>query len=239
MKRYFFAVLIIAVLLICSSALLLVYTINNSVLALSDTVKDSPSSIVIIDAGHGGEDSGAVAKDGTLEKDINLEIALKLKEYLKSKDVLVVMTRESDCEIYDDNASTLREKKVSDIHNRMKLMNETENCIFISIHQNTFSVGKYSGTQVFYAPHTEYGSELAQSIQNSVVSEIQPDNKRQIKPCTQSVYLIYNAKKTAVLVECGFLSNEKELALLKNEEYQLRISKAIGDGIIDYLQKGS
>ena len=135
------------------------------------------------------------------EKDITLELALKLKEYLTSKDVLVVMTRESDCEIYDDNASTLREKKVSDIHNRMKLMNETENCIFISIHQNTFSEGKYSGTQVFYAPHTEYGSELAQSIQNSVVSEIQPDNKRQIKPCTQSVYLIYNAKKTAVLVE--------------------------------------
>ena len=119
----------------------------------------------------------------------------------------------------------------------MKIMEDIDNCIFVSIHQNSFGQSKYKGTQVFYSPNTDSSVLLAQSIQKSVVNQIQNDNKREIKKCTDSVYLIYNAKKTAVLVECGFMTNSDELALLKSEEYQTELSKAIGDGIIDYLKK--
>lgn len=237
MKRYFVSVFIISALLITASVLLLIYTVTSSVLADSALVSDSPHSVVIIDAGHGGADSGAVGPDGTLEKDLNLSIALKLKEYLEENNTSVILTRKNDDSIHDGDSSTLREKKVSDIHNRMKIMEDTDNCIFVSIHQNSFGQSKYKGTQVFYSPNTDSSVLLAQSIQKSVVNQIQNDNKREIKKCTDSVYLIYNAKKTAVLVECGFMTNSDELALLKSEEYQTELSKAIGDGIIDYLKK--
>lgn len=237
MKRIYALIVLFSVIIICVCGYLL-YTVGfNTVFTESDIV-NCDTLTVIIDAGHGGPDGGAVADDGTNEKDINLAISLKLNKVLRENGINTVMTRTEDISIHSENAKTLREKKVSDIHNRMKLMVETPNSIFVSIHQNSYTSSKYSGTQVFYSPDNTDSNLLAQKIQQSVVNRIQPNNKREIKECGSSVYLIYNAVKPAVLVECGFMTNPEELNNLKNEEYQQKMADAIASGIIDYI-KGS
>lgn len=203
-----------------------------------NTVKNSTVSVptVIIDAGHGGFDGGAVSVDGTLEKNINLEISKYLQEYLTFWGFKTIMVRENDSSLEDEGLSTIKEKKRSDIHNRMNIMKETDNSIFVSIHQNKYQIEKYSGTQVFYSPKTAADSSiLAQCIQESVVNVLQKDNTRQIKECGTSVYLMYNAVKPAVLVECGFLSNTEEASKLKTAEYQKKIAFCIAVGIQNYL----
>ena len=191
---------------------------------------------IIIDAGHGGFDGGTSSDDGIIEKDINLKISLYLCEYLNFFGFNTILTREKDESLESDGLSTIREKKSSDIHNRMDLMEKTDNALFVSIHQNHYSVEKYYGLQVFYSPNfSDESSQLAQSIQETVTELLQQDNERQIKKCGTSVYLMYNAVKPAVLVECGFLSNHNESQLLKTEEYQKKIAFCVALGIRDYV----
>lgn len=192
--------------------------------------------IIVIDAGHGGEDGGTQSASGILEKDINLSISKKLNNILIKDGFHTVMTREDDRLIYDENLSTMRSKKSSDIHNRLSIMKRYPDCIFISIHQNYFTESKYSGAQVFYRPDHNESRSLAQNIQESIVSSVQKENTRQIKSCTSSVYLIYNAPVTAVMVECGFLSNTQEAEKLSDEKYQNDIAYAISEGLKNYLQ---
>ena len=192
--------------------------------------------VIIIDAGHGGFDGGASTADGFPEKDINLSISLYLKDYLELYGFKTILTRSSDASLEDDGLTTIRKKKTSDIHNRMKIMSETDNAVFLSIHQNFYPVEKYSGMQVFYSPNfSEESSLLAQNIQETVTQTLQPNNERQIKKCGTSVFLIYNAVKTAVLVECGFLSNIEETNLLKSDVYQRKIAYCISLGIFNYV----
>lgn len=194
------------------------------------------SPVIIIDAGHGGFDGGAVTKDGVPEKDINLSIALYLQEYLSVLGFNTVLTRDRDQSLESEGLDTIRSKKTSDLHNRMKVMEDTDNSIFISIHQNIYTQEKYSGIQVFYSPKSvEESSALASSIQQTVVGTLQPDNTRQIKECGTSVYLIYNAVKPAVLVECGFLSNFEEAEKLKTKNYQKKMAFCIAMGIQNYI----
>lgn len=201
--------------------------------AVSNISQETP--LIIIDAGHGGKDGGAVASDGTEEQYINLAIALKMNEYLTEKGYNTRLVRDDDNSVHDESAKTIREQKVSDIRNRLKISEEQENSIFVSVHQNTFSESKYHGTQVFYSPNNPDSEILASSIQNSVVRQLQPDNTRQIKKCDKSVYLMYNTHAVAVLCECGFLSNPDELGKLKDENYQKKIAESVCDGIIDYI----
>ena len=233
MKKLIYVVLplIISVLIfICT------LTLRNPISAVKSTKQNANQPIVIIDAGHGGFDGGAVSDDGTVEKDINLSIALYLQEYLSIFNIKTIMIRETDCSVEDNGLNTIRQKKSSDLHNRMKIMEETDNAIFVSIHQNKFPDGKYSGTQVFYSPKTKDESQvLAQTIQDYIVNTLQKDNKRQIKECGTSVFLMYNAVKPAVLVECGFLSNYEETQRLKSSEYQKKIAFCIAMGIQNYL----
>ena len=211
-------------------------TLRNPISAVKSTKQNANQPIVIIDAGHGGFDGGAVSDDGTVEKDINLSIALYLQEYLSIFNIKTIMIRETDCSVEDNGLNTIRQKKTSDLHNRIKIMEETDNAIFVSIHQNKFPDGKYSGTQVFYSPKTKDESQvLAQTIQDYIVNTLQKDNKRQIKECGTSVFLMYNAVKPAVLVECGFLSNYEETQRLKSSEYQKKIAFCIAMGIQNYL----
>ena len=211
-------------------------TLRNPISAVKSTKQNANQPIVIIDAGHGGFDGGAVSDDGTVEKDINLSIALYLQEYLAIFNIKTIMIRETDCSVEDNGLNTIRQKKTSDLHNRMKIMEETDNAIFVSIHQNKFPDGKYSGTQVFYSPKTKDESQvLAQTIQDYIVNTLQKDNKRQIKECGTSVFLMYNAVKPAVLVECGFLSIYEETQRLKSSEYQKKIAFCIAMGIQNYL----
>ena len=234
-KRLYLYILLFSVIIIAVSGYLLYFVSSNSVFTVSDNIK--PDTVtVIVDAGHGGFDGGAVADDGTNEKDINLQIALKLDAILKENGIKTVLTRSSDEALNNPDAKSIREKKVSDIRNRMKLINDTENSIFVSIHQNSYTSPKYWGTQVFYSSNTDESREIAQSIQSSVVTELQPDNTRQIKQCGSEVYLIYNARRPAVLAECGFMTNKEELEKLKTEDYQQRIAECIANGIIKYLQ---
>lgn len=229
--------IILIPLLICSLIFIFSFSINSNVSTSKNPTNNQP--IIIIDAGHGGFDGGAVAEDGTVEKDINLSISKYLQEYLTFFGLKTIMTRETDASIEDDGLQTIRERKSSDLHNRMRIMEEIENALFISIHQNKYSVEKYSGTQVFYSPKTkEESSFLAQSIQDSIVNTLQKENTRQIKECGTSVYLMYNAVKPAVLVECGFLSNYEETKLLNTPEYQKKIAFCIAIGIQNYICKG-
>ena len=194
---------------------------------------------VIIDAGHGGVDGGAQSADGTLEKDINLSVSLMLNDMLRCFGMDTVMTRTKDISIHDENAETIRQKKISDIRNRMKIINDTPDCIFVSIHQNHYTSSKYSGTQVFYSKNDPRSRLLAEHIQSSVVRQIQPDNKREVKPSGTEIYLLYHSDAPAVLVECGFLSNVEETNKLKTKDYQSRISFAVACGIVDAVNSNS
>lgn len=190
-------------------------------------------------ASHGGFDGGAVASDGTVEKDINLNIALKLENFLKFCGYEVVMTRTDDNGTEDNGDSSISERKKSDLQNRLALMSENQDAIYVSVHLNKFTTSSASGAQVFYAPNFETARILGESIQHSVVNLIQPDNLRVIKKGTSSTYLLYNAKIPAVIVECGFLSNPQELEQLKKSDYQSKMAFSIAAGIVDFYSDGS
>lgn len=190
--------------------------------------------VIVIDAGHGGIDGGAVAQDGTLEKDLNLSIAQKTERLFWLFGYKTVMTRSDDRLISDKNATTIRQKKSSDLHNRSKLLSSYENAVLLSIHQNKFSQAKYSGTQVFYSGNHPSGQLLAGCMQRSIVSALQPQNTREIKRSGSEIYLLHTAQHPAVMVECGFLSNKEELSKLKDSDYQSKIAFCILYGIIDF-----
>ena len=185
---------------------------------------------VILDAGHGGFDGGASAGD-VLEKDINLKIALFLADHLKLSGYDVILTREDDSAT-NDEGDRIRSKKISDMKNRLALMKSYPDAFFVSIHLNKYSDSQPKGTQVFYSQKTTESKLLAQSIHQTVKELLQSDNHREIKPATRDTYLLYNAPIPAVIVECGFLSNPAELALLKTEEYQKKMAFAVYCGII-------
>ncbi len=201
-----------------------------------DAVSNEINQTVIIDAGHGGPDGGTSADDGTLEKDLNLQIAIKLNEILNSMGIKTVMIRTEDISVHDSSANTIRQKKVSDLKNRLKIMNETQNSVFVSIHQNHFSDSRYSGTQVFYSKNNPQSSVLADYLRQSVISNLQKNNTREIKPSGTDIYLLYHAESPAVMVECGFLSNFNEAENLKNENYQSKLAFVLALGITDYLK---
>lgn len=190
---------------------------------------------VIVDAGHGGDDGGAVANDGSAEKEINLAISKKLEAMLKLFGYNVIMTRNTDDAICDKGLTTIRQKKVSDIKNRFKIMEDNPQALFVSIHQNKYQNSRESGAQVFYSPNNSSSMTLAGFLQDSISQNLQKDNMRQIKKCGSSVYLLYHAVSTAVMVECGFVSNDEELKKLKDEDYQKQMAFAIAVGINDYI----
>lgn len=168
------------------------------------------SVTVIVDAGHGGMDGGATAQDGTVEKDINLSIALKLRDMLDTAGYNVIMTRETDDDISDSSAKSVRRQKVSDIKNRMKIIEQTPDALFVSIHQNHYGGPSYSGAQVFYSKNNPESEKLAKAIQQDICSLLQPQNRRAVKRTGTEIYLLYHAESPAVMVECGFLSNAAE-----------------------------
>ncbi len=182
-------------------------------------------------SGHGGFDGGAVATDGTVEKDLNLKIALKLDAVLRALGYNTVLVRNADLSMEDEDVSG--SKKVSDIKNRLKIMQNYPDALFVSIHMNKFETSQPNGTQVFYGV-TEGSEELAKSIQTAVKQTLQPLNHRVVKKTTKDIYLLYHATVPSVIVECGFLSNGEDLKKLKTEEYQKAISWAIAEGIIRY-----
>ena len=197
----------------------------------------SPDPVILLDAGHGGEDGGAVGLGGVVEKELNLAVTLKLDSFLRAMGYQTVLTRSSDSDLHDLTASTMRERKISDIHNRFAMMEALrDKDLFVSIHQNQFPGAGAQGTQVFYSKNTPASAVLAQAIQKSVVRLVQPGNTREIKPSGDEIYLLYYAKKTAVLVECGFISNSEEAKKLQQDAYQNELAFAIASGILEYCK---
>jgi len=181
---------------------------------------------LVLDAGHGGEDGGAVSLTGVPESQINLAIVLKLRDVLGLYGVDPVLLRETDVSLHDSGAKTLREKKRSDLKNRVAAIEDIKGGTLLSIHQNTYPGSRYRGTHVFYAP-TEGSKSLAEHIQNSIKTALQPSNERAVKQIPDTVYIMNHITCPAVLVECGFLTNPEEEALLRNEDYQRKLAAVI------------
>ncbi len=208
---------------------------DRSTLLVSKQRDSAPC--IIVDAGHGGFDGGAVALDGTVEKEINLSVALKLQKLLQFHGAEVIMTRTEDIGTDRDEGAVIARRKKSDLQNRLALMEEHPNALYVSIHLNKFTTGAASGAQVFYTPNFDEAAVLGQCLQDAFVKELQPENKRTIKKGTSSTYLLKNAKVPAVIVECGFLSNRQELKELKDPTYQSKLSFVILSGILKYFEQ--
>lgn len=203
---------------------------------LSDEVETSKKKpCVVIDAGHGGKDPGKVSVDGSLEKDINLQIALKLQKFLQMQDVDVILTRDSDIGLYDENASN---KKVQDMKNRVAIIEENRPALTVSIHQNSYHEEYVHGAQVFYYANSEKSKELAERIQSVMALELDKDNARQAK-ANDSYYLLKKTSSPIVIVECGFLSNYEEAQKLSSELYQEKTAWAIHLAIMQWLNNSS
>lgn len=186
---------------------------------------------IIIDPGHGGKDGGGEAPDGTYEKNLNLDISLKLRQLFNISGFNTVMTREDD----SSTDGTGKFNKRKDILNRIKLIEKQENGVLISVHLNKFSDSQYSGAQFFYTIDNPKGRIMAETLQEFVKTYLQPDNNRSAKPIPNSVFLFKKVKLPAVLAECGFLSNPLELSLLKTDDYRMKMAIILYLGIQKYI----
>ena len=202
---------------------------------LLPTLSDGGGETVIIDAGHGGEDSGAIGKNGALEKDINLSVSVMLGEELTARGYNVVYTRTEDKLLYKEEENIKGIRKISDLKNRCAIAKEYPKAIFVSIHVNSFGDPRYSGLQVYFSENDARSRQLADKIQLSVKDRLQPDNSRKIKP-GKALYILEHIDNVAVLVECGFISNLEEAEKLSDKEYQKELSFAIVCGIIEYIK---
>ena len=192
------------------------------------------NKVIVLDAGHGVPDEGAQSSNGTTEAESNLKIALKVQNLLEQSGATVILTRSDENAIYDLDSKTLKQKKISDIHNRVKIGNESSADIFVSIHLNKIPQQQYWGWQTFYKQESPEGQKLATSIQNSLNESIQKENKR-VPMKIENVYIIKHVEIPTTIVECGFLSNPEEEQLLLNNEYQDKLAWGIYTGIMDYF----
>ena len=201
-----------------------VNTVNKDTLPLRKTV--------ILDAGHGGEDGGASSADGLLEKDLNLALALVMRDILTANGVDVILTRETDTLLYDRNVDFQGRKKMLDMAARLKIAENTVDAVFVSIHMNTYPLSTCQGVQVWYSENNDSSFTLAKTIQKVTQELLQPENDRPIKRSGSSIYLLHHLQCPAVLVECGFLSSPEEAALLGDASYRQQLALTLCMGIL-------
>ncbi len=221
-------------LILVTLVFLMSYQYAGSVAADVSPVYSESVTTVIIDAGHGGEDGGAVSADGHLEKDLNLSVAMLLGKSLTEMGYNVVYTRTEDKLLYSEEENIKGMRKIYDLKNRVKIAESHPDAIFVSIHMNAFSSSKYSGLQVYYSPNCENSRLLGECVQKEAIEQIQPDNTRKIKKADDSIYILKNINNPSILIECGFMSNPEESRLLADKDYQKRLSFAFVCGIINY-----
>ncbi|WP_099469637.1 N-acetylmuramoyl-L-alanine amidase [Konateibacter massiliensis] len=226
MKRKTIEVLMAVILLVSA-----IVVGRQGSIAVISMKSEKQKPVVVIDAGHGGNDPGKVGINNALEKDINLSIAMLLKTMLEAEDIEVVMTREEDAGLYDENS---KNKKAQDMKRRCELISKTNPTVAVSIHQNSYHEEYVNGAQVFYFKHSSAAKDLAEIIQNQLRTHIQPNNNRAAKTNT-SYYLLKKTDATMVIVECGFLSNYEEASKLVDENYQQKLAWAIHLGILQYI----
>lgn len=197
-------------------------------------ISEQELPVIILDAGHGGFDGGCVSVEGVAEKGINLSILLRVRDLLRISGYEVEVTRDTDTSIHDSGIEGIANQKSSDMDNRLELFNKYDNAVCISIHQNQFTDPVYSGAQMFYSATDSNNEMLAKSLQKSF-QILQPENKREIKLCGKELFLCYYSENPTVMVECGFLSNPEEAALLNTEEYQEKVALTIFSGINSFI----
>lgn len=217
---------------VCFIAAAFLLANRGAVLVQSDEAKE-PKTCIVIDAGHGGSDPGKVGINNALEKDINLALALKLKEVLEKEDLEIVLTRESDTGLYSESSTN---KKAEDMQKRCQIITDANPLFTVSLHQNSYPSPEIKGAQVFYYGQSTGGKELADILQNSLIANVDPENKRAAK-ANESYYLLKKTPTPTVIVECGFLSNPEEAELLLSSDYQDKLVNAIYLGIMEYLEK--
>lgn len=205
---------------------------SKMITASSENLAFSSRTTVVIDAGHGGIDGGATSCTGILESKINLDIALKLDDLLHLLGINTNMIRTTDTSVHT-SGNSIAQKKVSDLKERVRIVNETDDAVLVSIHQNTFSDSQYYGAQVFYAPDND-SKLLGEQLQNALIFSLNPGSNRKSK-MAENIYLMQHINCTGVLVECGFLSNPTEEALLRNNDYQKKLCCVIAASLSEYL----
>ena len=231
-KRRNYHSLIPIYLLLISTCFLLTWLTSRAVTVWSESQPLPTGRCVVIDAGHGGVDGGTTSCTGILESQYNLEIALRLNDLMHLLGIDTVMIRTEDISIYT-SGSSIAQKKISDLKERVRITNETQDGILLSLHQNYFSDSRYSGPQVFYAP-TQGSDVLAKELQKVLNHNLAPCSNRQVKKAS-GIYLMQHISTTGVLVECGFLSNVQEEALLRTPDYQQKLCVVLATVINNYL----
>ncbi len=221
---------------ILSAFCLLIFGAVRYNLSVASAVISQLPQTVIIDAGHGGEDGGTTGVTGASESMLNLEISLRLEQIMRYCGINTVMVRTEDTAIYSDGCETYSEKKVSDLKNRVAMADRIMPAMLISIHQNHFPQEQFAGPQVFYAK-TDGSRSMAQLTQTTLETTLKPASKRPCK-AAQSVYLMDKIQCPGILVECGFLSNSREEALLQQPDYQKKLICAITGAFVQYAAKG-
>lgn len=227
-KEYMMLLLLVLLLIVGT------YGVIRAVGSLQTISSKKGRFTVVIDSGHGGIDPGKVGIDGSYEKDINLAISLKLKKKVSKSGCKVIMTRESDAGLYKESDVN---KKTADLRRRVEIMNSNNPDVIISIHQNSFTQESSKGAQVFYQTSSDDGKKLAEIMQMQLVEDLDKNNHRVAKP-NSDYYILKNSTGTAIIVECGFLSNKEESALLCSNDYQEKVADSISKGIIKYLEGG-
>ncbi|MBQ3063401.1 MAG: N-acetylmuramoyl-L-alanine amidase [Clostridia bacterium] len=226
--------LILTVSLLLLAALFLPALLRKS---QAEAVAGALAPTVILDAGHGGRDGGATARDGTPEKELNLDVTLKLAALLRAAGYHVVLTRDADYALGE--GAPVGKRKQADLAGRLALMKAQENALFISIHMNTYPGESCRGTQIWYAPAYETAKTLAADLQTAVKAHLQPENHRKVKAATSAIYLLHRATCPAILIECGFLTNPQESALLCTPDYRMALALVIFEAAAKNFQAGT
>ena len=237
MKKQVFSCRFLAFLLFLSILFAILFGVAEATrpkkeLDVLNNENSSPPKTVILDAGHGGEDGGASSKDGLLEKDLNLALALAMRDILTANSVKVVLTRETDTLLYDRNVDFQGRKKMLDMAARLKIAQDSSDAVFISLHMNTYPHPSCEGVQVWYSDNNDASLELAKTIHSTTQELLQPENDRPVKRSGSSIYLLHHLECPAVLVECGFLSSPAEAALLGDEGYRQQLALTLCMGIL-------
>ena len=220
-------------------SLILIFFMQNFSFSMPNTLAVNPTPVtIVLDAGHGGEDGGCEG-NGLVEKDLNLDITLRIASLLRNQGVNVVLTREIDELLYDKNSDYEGKKKYQDVRRRLEIAKDQENPVLVSIHMNYFAKTQYSGLQVWYSKADAKSRILANLVQNNVKNSLQPNNKRGIKEATSSIFLLDNASFPAILIECGFLSNVDEARALGDENYRQKLAEIIFTSIMSYISQNN
>ena len=228
MKAFWLSALAI---LLAMSLILLAALFAPTLLARRPEIKTSAATapVIILDAGHGGRDGGARAPDGTAEKDLNLDLTKRLASLLQAAGYTVLLTRDGDYSLGDD--APVGKRKLTDLAGRLALMGEAENAVFVSIHMNTYPSERCQGAQVWYSPAFSEAQALAEAVQNGIRDTLQPQNSRKIKRAASAIYLLHRATCPAILIECGFLTNSEECALLCDDAYRAALALVIFESL--------